>query len=96
MSHYVFFCPIKEEKERFDFLLFPQEENSMKKRNLRKLALLLPSLIIVLVFLISGRSNGGNQVAKLRFGISFTKEQSRTPLDGRVLLMVSIDRKSVV
>nr|MQY60489.1 hypothetical protein [bacterium] len=63
----------------------------MKKKNLRKLALLLPSLIIVLVFLLSGRSNGGNQVDKLRFGISFTKEQSRVPLDGRVLLMVSTD-----
>jgi len=63
----------------------------MKERNLKKLALLLPSLIIILVFLLSGRSNGGNQVAKLRFGISFTKEQSRTPLDGRVLLIVSTD-----
>lgn len=89
MSHYVFFRPIKEVQERFDFLLFPQEENSMKKRSLRKLAWLLPSLVIVLVFLLSGRSNGDNQAAKLRFGISFTKEQSRTPLDGRVLLMVS-------
>ncbi|MEE8481110.1 MAG: hypothetical protein V3T59_07720, partial [Desulfobacterales bacterium] len=63
----------------------------MKKRNLRKLALLLPSLVIVLVFLLSGRTNGDNQAAKLRFGISFTKEQSRVPLDGRVLLMVSSD-----
>jgi len=63
----------------------------MKKRNLRKLALLLPSLIIILIFLLSGRSIGGNQAAELRFGISFTKEQSRTPLAGRVLLMVSID-----
>ncbi len=91
MSHYAFFCPIKDVKERFNFLLFLQEENSMKKRNLRKLALLLPSLVIVLVFLLSGRTNGDNQAAKLRFGISFTKEQSRVPLDGRVLLMVSSD-----
>ena len=66
----------------------------MKKRNLRKLTLLLPSLVIVLVFLLSGRSNGGNQAVKLRFGISFTKEQSRIPLDGRVLLMVSSDPSS--
>ena len=66
----------------------------MKERNLRKLALLLPSLIIVLVFLLSGRSDGVNQAARLRFGISFTKEQSRVPLDGRVLLMVSNDPSS--
>ena len=75
MSHYVFFCPIKEVQERFDSLLFPQEENSMKERNLRKLALLLPSLIIVLVFLISGRSNGGNQAAML--GLEFRLPKSR-------------------
>jgi len=63
----------------------------MKERNLRKLALLLPSLIIVLVFLLSGNSNGRDQDGKLRFGILFTKEQSKVPLDGRVLLMVSTD-----
>jgi len=91
MSHYVSFCPIKEEQERSETLLFPKEGNSMKERNLRKLALLLPSLIIILVFLASGHANAGNQAGKLRFGVFFTKEKSKEPLDGRVLLMVSAD-----
>jgi len=91
MSHYVSFCPIKEEQERSETLLFPKEGNSMKERNLRKLALLLPSLIIILVFLASGHTNAGNQAGKLRFGVFFTKEKSKEPLDGRVLLMVSAD-----
>ena len=63
----------------------------MKVKNSRKLALMLPSLVIVLVFLLSGNADGRNQAGKLRFGILFTKEQSRVPLDGRVLLMVSTD-----
>jgi hypothetical protein len=64
----------------------------MKERNLRKLALLVPSLIIILVLLASGYQNEGNEDGKLRFGVFFTTEQSKEQLDGRVLLMVSADQ----
>jgi hypothetical protein len=64
----------------------------MKERNLRKLALWLPSLIIIFVFLASGYPSAGDQAGKLHFGVFFTTEQSKEPLDGRVLLMVSEDQ----
>jgi hypothetical protein len=66
----------------------------LKERNLRKLGWQLSSLIIVTivtVLLLSGYPGGGNKAGKLRFGILLTKELSKEPLDGRVLLMVSTD-----
>jgi hypothetical protein len=66
----------------------------MKVRNPRKLGFELSSLIIVttvIVLLLSGYSDAGNKPGQLRFGILFTKELSKEPLDGRVLLMVSTD-----
>lgn len=63
----------------------------MKQRNLRKLALKLPILIIILALAHTAQPNGGNQDCKLRFGILFTEEQGKNVLDGRMLLMVSTD-----
>ncbi len=63
----------------------------MKERNLRKLALMLPPLMVILVLLFSGNADGKDLAGKLRFGILFTKEQSTIPLNGRALLMVSTD-----
>ena len=66
----------------------------MNPRNLKLSPLILPTLIIISVLLIICQPSGEKQASKLRFGISFTEEQSKNPLDGRMLLMVSTNDSS--
>jgi len=47
-------------------------------------------IFFLLVFLLNGFPQEEN-ICKLRFGISFSKELSKKALDGRILLMVSTD-----
>jgi len=63
----------------------------MHKKSLIKSNLILSIFIISLVFLFTCQLIGERQVSKLLFGISFTEEQSKKPLDGRMLLMISTD-----
>jgi len=64
----------------------------MKQEALRKLALMLPILIVLSILLLSGHPVEERKACKLRFGISFSKEQSKKPLDGRMLLMISTEK----
>lgn len=60
------------------------------KRKLRILSY-LSILLLFSVMLVNCQQRAKEQEAKLRFGISFQKEQSEEPLDGRILLMISSD-----
>ena len=54
--------------------------------------IILPFLIFLLILAFSGCcQRKKEQQSKLRFGISFTGEQSKIALEGRMLLMVSTD-----
>lgn len=48
-------------------------------------------LILVLSFMLSCQPHGEKKANRLRFGISFTEEHGKKPLDGRMLLMISLD-----
>ena len=55
---------------------------------------MLLTLIVILVLLLPGQPNEGKIGCKFRFGISFTEEQSKDALNGRMLLMISTDDSS--
>jgi putative esterase len=61
----------------------------MKPVKLRKPAIIAVFLFFVLP--IKGELNVKEQGGKLRFAISFPAERNKTPLDGRLLLMISTD-----
>ncbi len=63
----------------------------MKQKDIKKVALMLPTLVVILVLLPTCQTKEKTQVNKLCFGISFTEEQSKDALDGRMLLMFSTD-----
>jgi len=63
----------------------------MNNKKLRKLFSLLPILIAISFLLLLGQPGEGEQNYPLRFGISFTAERGKEPLDGRMLLMISND-----
>jgi len=63
----------------------------MKKRNLRNLIFILPIFIAISFLLLPGQPSEGKQNCQLCFGISFTEERCKKPLDGRMLLMISND-----
>ena len=63
----------------------------MIKQKVRKLALILPVLTILIISMTAYQTKEDVQVRKLRFGISFPEEQSKEALDGRVFLMISTD-----
>ncbi len=63
----------------------------MNRRRLGRLALLLPVLCALLVFSSKGETQGEIQASRLRFSISFSQQNSKEPLDGRMLLIISKD-----
>ena len=63
----------------------------MKQKILRKLLVVTPLFIIVLAFMSTCRLNNSKRACKLRFGVLFTEELEKGPLDGRMLLMISND-----
>ena len=73
---------------------FLKEANSLRKIKLRKNFLVLPALIVAIIMLFSFLRIEGKQQCKLRFEILFTKEQCESPLNGRLLLMISTDGNS--
>ena len=52
---------------------------------------MLPTLIIILVFLLSSHQIEEKQACRLRIEILFTEMQSKDALDGRMLFMISAD-----
>jgi hypothetical protein len=56
-----------------------------------KILSFLSILAIILCGSVTCRKETKGQQAKLRFGLSFSEEQSVEPLDGRMLLMISSD-----
>lgn len=63
----------------------------MNPRTLGKLTIMLLILIIILVFATACQADNKKLACKLRFGVSFTEELEKGPLDGRMLLMISND-----
>jgi hypothetical protein len=66
----------------------------MSQKAFEKKAWVMMTLFVFLMLNLSGHSQQGKKECKLSFGVSFTEEQSRSPLDGRMLLMVSSDGTS--
>ncbi|MGB2763625.1 MAG: alpha/beta hydrolase-fold protein [Candidatus Aminicenantaceae bacterium] len=62
----------------------------MKHKIFRRLTFIMSILIFLSVFLLNGFPKE-EKVCKLQFGISISKELSKKPLDGRMLVMVSTD-----
>jgi hypothetical protein len=63
----------------------------MNPEKLRKPSVTLTVALILLVLPLKGELKESGQPGKLRFAISFPADRSKTPLDGRVLLMISTD-----
>lgn len=63
----------------------------MRKRITRQFIFLFLILAVILILAFTGLAKGEKHKGKLRFGISFQKEQSQKALDGRLLLMISAD-----
>jgi Putative esterase len=63
----------------------------MNPEKLRRPSVTLTVALLLLVLPLKGELKVREQPSKLRFAISFPSERSRTPLDGRVLLMISTD-----
>ncbi|MCI0337999.1 MAG: hypothetical protein L0226_10500 [Acidobacteria bacterium] len=63
----------------------------MKQFTLRKPSVYLTIVLVLLVLPLKGELKESRQAGKLRFSISFPAERSKTPLDGRLLLMISTD-----
>jgi hypothetical protein len=57
----------------------------------RRISVYLTIALVLLVLPDKGELKGGKQAGKLRFNVSFTAERNKTPLDGRLLLMLSSD-----
>ncbi len=60
---------------------------------LRHDACLLVSLLLTLPITFPARTQEKTSMNKLRFAVSFTSEKSKTPLDGRLLLMLSTNEE---
>jgi hypothetical protein len=65
----------------------------MKHQNKRKFLLWFP-VFIVLLLSFSTHAFGEAKECRLRFGVAFAEERSKTPIDGRLLLMISSDGSS--
>ena len=61
----------------------------MKQKYLKKSALLLSGIIVILFMFSACQNQGKTELSRLRFGISFSKEVCEEALDGRMLLMIS-------
>jgi len=61
----------------------------MKQKYLRKSALLLSGIIVILFMFSACQNHGKTELSSLRFGISFSKDVCEETLDGRMLLMIS-------
>lgn len=66
----------------------------MRKMNSKRLSFLFFSLVILSIFFSLGLTEEKKQNTKFSFAISFTREQNKDALDGRILLMVSTDRRA--
>jgi len=68
----------------------------MKQSFLKKARFSIPLIITIafFIFFSTCQPRGKQQLSMLRFGISFPEEQCITPLDGRVLLIISTDGSS--
>jgi len=66
----------------------------MKKRHPKNLALLAFLSILMTFFTTNCQTESLNQGSSLKFGISFPEELSKEPLDGRLLLMISDNKKA--
>ena len=60
-------------------------------KNCQKSLVVFFVLLTSIAFLQTCQNRIENQQYKLRFGISFLKEQCKEALDGRMLLMISTD-----
>jgi hypothetical protein len=58
---------------------------------LRKLGMIAAAAAVVFLFLGLSCTPGQKTAAKLTFAVSFPAEKSKTPLDGRILLLISND-----
>jgi hypothetical protein len=65
----------------------------MEKLFSRKFLVLMP-LLLAIAFILQAEIREPGRAYPLRFGIFFDPERSKTPLDGRVLLMISSDGSS--
>jgi hypothetical protein len=63
----------------------------MNQKSINKLSICLTILILALVLPMKGELKEQKPEGKLRFAISFPAARSQTPLDGRVLLLISTD-----
>ena len=63
----------------------------MKKHPFHGYKSAMAAVWVLAVILIGGSCTSSPQKARLKFGISFPAERSKTPLDGRILLLVSND-----
>jgi Putative esterase len=63
----------------------------MDPERLRRPSVTLTIALVLLVLPLKGELKVREQAGKLRFAVSFPSERSKTPLDGRVLLMISTD-----
>jgi hypothetical protein len=63
----------------------------MKQQDNRKLSVCFAMLLLFLILPLEGEMKEKQAAGRLRFAISFPPERSKTPLDGRVLLMISTD-----
>jgi len=61
----------------------------MKQKYLRKSALLLSGIIVILFMFSACQNQGKTELSSLRFGISFSKDVCEEILDGRMLLIIS-------
>ena len=65
----------------------------MIKRKSCHLLILFISLFLIPLHSSSDHSQKGEADSKLRFAVSFSQEQHPSPLDGRMLLMISTDER---
>ena len=63
----------------------------MKTKIVKLAGFIAPFAAVVLVLTLAGLPGNKNNIFKLRFEISFRKQLSQNPMDGRMLLMVSTD-----
>jgi hypothetical protein len=55
----------------------------------RAVTILAAAAVLASILSMAGCSSGQTTPAKLKFAISFSAEKSKTPLDGRMLLLIS-------
>jgi len=66
----------------------------MKRVILRMCNFASSLLLLAVAFILQAEIREAVEACPLRFGIFFGPERSRTPIDGRILLMISSDGRS--